>query len=187
MNNSIIRRLNLLFYYGFASYLPKSTFPILGKQFMLIRRFLCNQIFASCGEKLVVENGAYFGTGDDFRVGIEVGIGTNFKSMNRIVSIGNHLMMSEEVMFLGGGHYYDRLDIPMGHQGGNSKTALTIDDDVWIGARVMVLPGCKKIGTGVIIGAGSVVTKDIPDYAIVGGNPAKIIRFRNSEITNNDK
>jgi maltose O-acetyltransferase len=60
---------------------------------------------------------------------------------------------------------------------------LQIDDDVWIGARAMILPGCKHIGKGVIIGAGSVVTKDIPDYAIVGGNPARVIKYR----INNDK
>jgi acetyltransferase-like isoleucine patch superfamily enzyme len=41
-----------------------------------------------------------------------------------------------------------------------------------------VLPGCKRIGRGFIIGAGSVVTKDIPDYAIVGGNPARVIKMR---------
>ena len=50
----------------------------------------------------------------------------------------------------------------------------------------MVLPGCKRIGHGAIIGAGSVVTKDVPDYAIVGGNPAKLIRFR-KEDGNNEK
>ena len=66
----------------------------------------------------------------------------------------------------------------MGHQGGIGKSSLKIGNDVWIGARVIVLPGCKTIGNGVIIGAGAVVTKDIPDYAIVGGNPAKILKYR---------
>ena len=88
-------------------------------------------------------------------------------------------MMAEDVLFLGGGHKYNRLDIPIGHQGAEPKTPLTIDDDVWIGARAMILPGCKHIGKGVIVGAGSVVTKDIPDYAIVGGNPARVIKYRN--------
>jgi maltose O-acetyltransferase len=181
--NKPMHYIYLFLYYGFARHLPKTTFPVFGFSFKFIRRYICKHIFASCGERLVVENGAYFGNGKDFRVGTEVGIGSNFKSMNRIVCIGNHLMMSENVLFIGGGHNFERLDIPMGHQGGSSKTPLRIDDDVWIGARVMVLPGCKKIGTGVIIGAGSVVTKDIPDYAVVGGNPAKIIRFRNETLS----
>lgn len=168
----------LLLYYGIARHLPKSTTPIFGKFAKAIRRMLCSRIFASCGDKLNVENKAYFGNGKDFQVGYESGLGSNFKSTNRVVKIGNYLMMAEDVLFLGGGHNFDRTDIPMGHQGGGEKTPLQIEDDVWIGARVMILPGCKHIGKGVIIGAGSVVTKDIPDYAIVGGNPARVIRSR---------
>lgn len=57
---------------------------------------------------------------------------------------------------------------------------IEIGHDVWIGANVIILDGIK-IGNGVIVGAGSVVTKDIPSYAIVGGNPAKIIRYRFEE------
>ena len=52
-----------------------------------------------------------------------------------------------------------------------------IGNDVWIGANVKIIGG-RKIGTGAIIGANAVVTKDVPDYAIVAGVPAKIIRFR---------
>ena len=168
----------LLIYYGFARYLPKSNHPILGRISMHIRRQLCKEIFLRCGDKLVVENNAYFGNGKDFQVGDEAALGSNFKSLNRIVKIGNYVMMAEDVLFLGGGHHFDRTDIPMGHQDEFPKTPLEIHDDVWIGARSIILPGCKIIGRGVIIGAGSVVTKDIPDYAIVGGNPGRIIKYR---------
>ena len=97
---------------------------------------------------------------------------------NRVLTIKDYLMMGEDVMFLGGGHRFDRIDIPMGLQGSKEKTPLDIEGDVWIGSRSIILPGCKRIGHGSIVGAGSVVTRDVPDYAIMGGNPAKIIKFR---------
>lgn len=52
-----------------------------------------------------------------------------------------------------------------------------IEDDVWIGAKVIITKE-KHIGSHSIIGAGAVVTKDVPEYAVVGGNPAKIIKMR---------
>ncbi|MEE2732188.1 MAG: CatB-related O-acetyltransferase [Pseudomonadota bacterium] len=58
-----------------------------------------------------------------------------------------------------------------------------IGHDVWIGQGAIILPGCKRVGSGAIIGAGAVVTKSVPDYAIVTGNPAKIIRYRFDEDT----
>lgn len=66
-----------------------------------------------------------------------------------------------------------------------SKGDIIIEDDVWIGANVIVLSGIK-IGRGAIIGAGSIVTKDIPSYSIVGGNPAKVIKKRFSQDTINE-
>ena len=74
----------------------------------------------------------------------------------------------------------ERIDIPMGEQGDKEPTPLHIAGDVWIGARVIVLPGCRRIGHGAVIGAGAVVTKDVPDWAIVVGNPAKVIRYRDA-------
>jgi virginiamycin A acetyltransferase len=55
---------------------------------------------------------------------------------------------------------------------------LTVEDDVWVGHNVMILPGCKFIGRGAVIGAGSVVTKNVERYAIVAGNPARKLRDR---------
>jgi acetyltransferase-like isoleucine patch superfamily enzyme len=55
---------------------------------------------------------------------------------------------------------------------------LVIEDDVWVGHYVMILPGCKKIGRGAVIGAGAVVTRDVEPYTIVAGNPARKLRDR---------
>lgn len=64
------------------------------------------------------------------------------------------------------------------HAGG-----LEIGNGVWLGARVLIMPGCRKIGNGAIVGGGAVVTHDVPPYAIVAGNPARIIRYRFTEDT----
>jgi len=65
----------------------------------------------------------------------------------------------------------------MMEQGFSEERPVVIGNDVWIGDRVMILPGIQ-IGNGAIVGAGSVVTHSIPDYAIAAGNPARIIKYR---------
>ena len=60
---------------------------------------------------------------------------------------------------------------------GHQHKKVTIENDVWIGANCLILPGVT-IGEGAVVAGGSVVTKDVPAYAIVGGTPAKIIRMR---------
>ena len=74
-------------------------------------------------------------------------------------------------------HNTERIDIPMREQGSLPPQKVTICDDVWIGARVIILPGVT-IGKGSIIAAGAVVTKNVPEYAVVGGVPAKVIKYR---------
>lgn len=62
-----------------------------------------------------------------------------------------------------------------------SRTKLTIGNDVWVGENAIILPSVSKIENGAVIGAGSVVTKDIPPFAVVAGNPAQIIKYRFSK------
>ena len=63
----------------------------------------------------------------------------------------------------------------------NRDNPLVIGHDVWIGGRAIILSGCKRIGNGAVLAAGSVVTRDVPAYAIMGGVPARMIRMRFDE------
>ena len=63
------------------------------------------------------------------------------------------------------------------------RSELVIGNDVWVGQNAIILPSVNRIGDGAVIGAGSVVTKDVPDFAIVVGNPAKVIKYRFSKET----
>ncbi len=92
------------------------------------------------------------------------------------VHIGNGVRMSWHVIIMSHNHVFERLDVPIYKQG--IETApVVIEDDVWIGARVTIVPGVR-IGTGAVIGAGAVVTSDIPPRGIAVGVPARVIRFR---------
>ena len=169
----------LIVYYGFAKHLPKSTLPVFGKFGRWLRGKCARHLFAECKcEDINIEQGAYFGNGKNFHALGNTTLGKNFVCHNRIVTIHGALMMAEDVLFQGGGHRFDNPDVIIGSEGDYPDTHLEIGFDVWIGARAIILPGCTQIGAHSIIGAGSVVTKDVPDYAIVGGNPAKIIRMR---------
>lgn len=168
----------LIVYYGFAKHLPKSTMPIIGKIALHLRYLCAKRLFARCDGFVNLEQGAYIGNGRNFYVGKNVGIGKDFVCHSRIVTIHDGLMMGESVLFQGGGHSYADPDKPIGSEPDEKPTPLKICGDVWIGSRAIILSGCKRIGAHSIIGAGAVVTKDVPDYAIVGGNPAKVIRMR---------
>ena len=168
----------LILYYGFAQHLPKSTRPF-GRFSKWLRGKCARHLFAECKcDDINVEQGAYVGNGNNFYVLGDAAIGKDFVCHNRIVTIHGNVMMGEGVMFLGGGHKFDNPEVFIGVEGDLPDSPLEIDIDVWIGARAIILPGCKHIGAHSIIGAGAVVTHDVPDYAIVGGNPAKIIRMR---------
>ncbi len=162
-------------YYLIARHLPASDMPYsLGAK--QIRGLLCSGIFKKAGKNINIEHGAYFGSGIEIEIGDNSGLGFDSRVYGPL-TIGNDVMMGPDVMIFTQEHETERLDIPMRLQTA-PKEPVFIGDDVWIGARVIILPGIR-IGKGAIIGAGAVVTKDVPDYAVAAGNPARIIRFRN--------
>lgn len=98
------------------------------------------------------------------------------------VIIGNHVMFASEVLIRGGNHRTDLVGRFMDTINEKEKRPeddrdVVIEDDVWVGDRAIILHGVT-IGRGAVIAAGAVVTKDVPPYAIVGGLPAKVIRYR---------
>jgi maltose O-acetyltransferase len=173
-----MKKLYLALYYIMAIHMPRSERPLnFGSKGF--RRFLAGRLFKYTGQKINIEKGAYFGSGQDISIGDFSGIGIDAKLSGEI-TIGNHVMMGPEVMIYTYGHKYDDLDVPMVMQGNTEVQPVVIHDDVWIGARAIILPGVT-IGKGSIIAAGSVVTKDVPEYAVFGGNPAKIIKTRHQD------
>lgn len=115
------------------------------------------------------------------RVVCEEGFSTNGIRItgNGTVNIGKYVHTGSNCKIMLGSHDFDNGDsIPYG----NSYTSKTVKvgDFVWIGSDVTI-SGNITIGEGAIIAIGSVVVKDVPDFAIVGGNPAKVIKYRDIE------
>jgi len=110
--------------------------------------------------------------------GLKIGDGVQINSDVRLdhtggLTIGNRTLISEQVIIYSHDHGLDPRSTPI-------AIKKIIGADVWIGARAIVMPGCKEIGDRAIIGAGALVTRDVPEGAIVAGNPARIINRRPS-------
>jgi acetyltransferase-like isoleucine patch superfamily enzyme len=78
---------------------------------------------------------------------------------------------------------YRNIDFKINRPIPKPSPPLEIGNDVWIGSRAIILKKVRSIGNGAVIGAGAIVTKDIPAYAVVGGNPARILKYRFDEAT----
>lgn len=172
------RLINLILYYGIAQFLPVTNNRYF-KVFRTIRRSVCHPLFDFAGKNINIERKANFGTGKGISIGDNSGIGLN-ASIRGPLKIGNDVMMGPDVIILTSEHNHTRTDITIRSQGSLPTKGVEIGNDVWIGTRVIILPGVK-IGDSSIIGAGAVVTKDVPSYTIVGGNPAKILKYRNEQ------
>ena len=170
------RKFFLALYYGFAYYLPDSYLPLVGKISNAVRIFCCKRIFRKCDRVSTINRHAYFGHEGNIQMGRNSGIGA-FCHIPSDIIIGEDVMMAPEVLIFRENHRYSSTDIPMVRQGCEHASPVRIGNDVWIGRRAIINAG-KSVGDGCIIAAGSVVTKDIPFYSIVGGNPAKIIKSR---------
>lgn len=174
----IARSFWICVYYFLASKLPGSPLPLssIGQR---LREYCARRIFKKFGKDAKVNGNVSFGSGIYVELGDYSSLNTGAWISND-TKIGNDVMMGPNVVMLSASHNFERTEISMRAQGAPERRPVTIGDDVWIGTRSIILPGVT-VGSHSIIGAGSVVTKDIPEWAIVAGNPARLIRMRTTE------
>jgi maltose O-acetyltransferase len=162
-------------YYILAYNLPHQYYP-LGKYSSKLRSYLVRKILGhNCGQNINIQGKVLLGKFDDIKIGSNTAINENCRLRN--ANIGSNVLIAPEVYILHSGHGYSDLSIPINMQGETHYSRTNIADNVWIGARCIILPG-RSIGSGAIIAAGSVVVNDVVKNSIVGGNPAKLIKYR---------
>lgn len=140
--------------------------------------------FSKIGKRVIFDPFSDF-TYHTIEMGNDVYIGPNAKfiSPESVIKIGNKVMFGPEVMLLGGDHNTSILGsymIDISEKLPENDLPIVIEDDVWVGARAIILKGVT-LHTGCIIAAGALVTKDVPPYTIYGGVPARFLKNRFSE------
>jgi len=202
VSNMFLRLLKLIlseFYYWFfyfIRYMP-------GNSGVVLRILIYKNLFASCGKNVYISQGCEIKGVRNITLGSNVqlgfnnllyasGIGNerieigNNVSLNANVminadrggsiTIGDNVIIGPNVVLRSSNHKFNTTQIPIREQGHESGRII-IKEDVWIGANVVVLPNVT-IGKGTVVGAGAVVNKDVEEYSIIGGVPAKVISKR---------
>ena len=157
-------------YKTFAAWLPTGQRCKPAKR---IRYYFAKHI-CTLGKDVNIERNAFFTP--ELVVGDHSGVGVNSEVYGP-VTIGDNVMMGPEVVIYTSGHDFSRTDIPIMEQGSTEVEPVVIGSDCWIGRRAMIMPGVH-IGDGCVIGAGAVVTKDIPPYSVAAGVPARVLKSR---------
>ncbi len=164
----------LLIYYGLARNLPATSSPTFPTS--RFRAFVCAKLFRKTGNRVDIRPRISFGKGDRISIGNYSGIGADsFLSQDDDINIGNHVLIGPQLIVYTSNHNIAAGKLIQGQ--GLTPAPVTICDDVWIGARVTILAGVT-INRGAVIAAGAVVAKDVPENAIVGGVPAKVLKYR---------
>lgn len=124
--------------------------------------------------------GKGFSIGDDSNLGDYCYVGAAGG-----VRIGKNVLVGQRVSFHSENHVFERADLPIKAQG-TTQEGIIVEDDCWLGAGVLILDGVT-VHQGAVIAAGSVVTKTVPPYAVMGGVPAERIRFRYPFTSSNNQ
>jgi acetyltransferase-like isoleucine patch superfamily enzyme len=129
------------------------------------------------GDRVTLRRNVMIGGGGVLRVGSRTTINEDaIIGCTDSITIGADCMLAPRVYLLDVDHEFSSRDVPISSQGYRTSPVV-IGDDVWIGAYAVILKGVR-IGKGAVVAAHSVVTKDVPEYAVVGGVPARVIAER---------
>lgn len=160
------------------NYINEIIMKIPGGVGQKIRRYIIPRYFQSCGRNITIFENVRFRSLHRMVIGDNVDLGVdNFFQAGGGITIGNDVIFGPGVKIWSINHRVERTDIPIREQG-YSRESVTIDDGVWLGANVFVMPGVH-ITQGCVVSAGSVVgKKKYPPYSIISGNPARVIGNR---------
>ncbi len=143
----------------------------------ILRSAIFKLLLKNFGKGSTIDYGTYIRYPTHVRIGEHTMINrgcrmlASFHHKDVEIAIGNHVAVAPEVCFLAAGHDYKQLNLP------DTAGSIVVGDYVWIGARSVILQGVT-IGEGAIVAAGSVVTRDVQAYSVVGGCPARVIKQR---------
>jgi acetyltransferase-like isoleucine patch superfamily enzyme len=157
-----------------------------------LKRFLTQRenrslALAAAGSDVSIGDGTEIEPARNVMIGDHVFIGRDcwFTAPHASITIGSHVIIAPQVALITGDHRTDVVGSYLGdvtEKTDRTDQPIFIEDDVWIGFRAIILKGVT-LGRGCVVGAGSVVTRDIPPYAVAMGNPARVMRFRFDEST----
>lgn len=137
------------------------------------QRELIQALFGRTGESFCITAPFWCDYGYNIEIGIDFYANHNCVILDAArVTFGNHVFVGPDCGFYTAGH---PLDAKRRNRGLEYAYPITVGDNVWFGGGVKVMPGVT-IGNNSVIGAGSIVTKDIPEYVVAAGNPCRVIR-----------
>jgi acetyltransferase-like isoleucine patch superfamily enzyme len=165
-------------YFAYYSYLSGLGWKIMDILPPFIRYVIFKILLKKTGRHFFVDYGSYLRNMNKISFGNGVFINRrcsffgSYHVAGAEIILGNNVIVGPYVTFWGAGHDYHSLTLP------DIAKTITVGNNVWIGGGAVILPGVT-IGEGAVIGASSVVTKDVEPYTVVAGNPAKTINKRN--------
>lgn len=158
-------------------YLGYFTRSLPGIEGILIRRLVYRHLYKKIGKSSLIYAGVYLTHTYGIEAGDNLSINTGALLDGRGgIALGDSVMIGPNTVIVSSTHQFDKIDVPMNSLD-HIMQPVTIGDDVWIGANTFIKGGVK-VGRGSVIAAGSVITKDVPEYKVVAGQPARIVQDR---------